>query len=98
MKRSWIGPFLVTVIALFHHGCVDACTGASDRLTSRYKECEINVAEPEEPEGSTVCTDAAADRFECLADCADSASCEALTGKDTQGAVDFGRCNAECPQ
>jgi hypothetical protein len=98
MKRSWIGPSLVIGIAFLHHGCGDACANASDRFTKRYVECDINVSEPEEPEGETVCTDAAADRLECLANCAESASCEALHGEDPQGSVDFGECNADCPK
>lgn len=97
MKRSWICPLLVMASAALHNGCVDACTSASDRITKRYTECEFEIAEPEQPDGDAICTDAAADRFECLANCAESATCEALRGTDTTGAVDFGKCNADCP-
>lgn len=97
MKRSWIGLSLVTAVSLLGSGCGNPCEGATDRITKRYEEeCGLTIAVPEEPAEEVVCADADATYLDCLADCAESATCEAITGEDSEGAVDFGKCNGDC--
>lgn len=98
MKRSWIGLFLVTAIALPVLGCGNPCESATDRITKRFvEECGLTIAIPEEEaSGEVVCAEADATYLACRADCAESATCEAITGEDSEGAVDFGKCNGDC--
>lgn len=99
MNRSWIGLSVLTVVTGLGAGCGNPCEGARDRLDKRFEECGITVA-PESSDdassGELVCSDAHAAYLDCLADCAESASCEAIKGEDEEGTVDFGECNGAC--
>lgn len=100
MKRSWIGLSFLTVVAGLASGCESPCEGARDRFDKRYEECGITVAQDpkgsDDASGEVVCSDADAAYLDCFADCAESATCEAISGEDTQGAVDFGECTGKC--
>lgn len=100
MKRSWICLSLLTAVAALELGCGDPCEGARQRFEKRYDECGLTVAEDPEAEeqasGESVCVDADAVYLDCLADCAESATCEAISGADTQGTIDFGECTGDC--
>lgn len=101
MKRSWIGLSLLIVVAGLASGCGNPCEGARDRFDKRYEECGFNVApDPESGDdassGELVCSDADAVYLDCLADCAESATCEAISGEDTEGNIDFGECTGAC--
>ncbi len=99
MVRRWIALLIaVPSVALPLAGCGNPCEGAKDRILRRYEECGVTVAQPQEGEepAETVCSDADATYLDCVADCADSASCEAIKGEDSESAVDFGKCNGDC--
>ena len=98
MMRSWLGLSLIAVFAVLGAGCGNPCEGARDRFVKRYEECGITVAQDpeEEPSGEKVCTDADATYLNCLADCAESATCEAISGQDTEGTTDLGKCTGDC--
>ncbi|MFO0593019.1 MAG: hypothetical protein U0441_36090 [Polyangiaceae bacterium] len=99
MKLGWIGLFSVMGAGLLVGGCKDACESATDRLAARYKECDIDVSTSglaSSPSAEVVCGSADGERLECLANCADSASCEAIRVEDELGAADFSACNADC--
>lgn len=99
MKQAWMGPFLVVGAGLLAGGCKDACASATDRLVARYEACDIDAAPSGiAPSGSAdvVCGSADGERLECLANCADSASCDAIRVVDALGAADFSACNADC--
>ena len=96
MKHVWIGLALVAGFGVLNLGCKDACQSASDRLTARFKECNFTVDSSGTTATNATCSAADGEYLECRADCAESATCEALHGTDTQGAADFGKCNADC--
>jgi hypothetical protein len=96
MKHLWIGLALVAGLGLLDLGCTDACQTATNRLTVRFKECNFPIAASGTGVADTTCSAADGELLQCNADCAESASCEALRGTDTQGAADYGKCNMDC--
>ncbi|MEZ4314568.1 MAG: hypothetical protein R3F14_41670 [Polyangiaceae bacterium] len=96
MQRSWIVLTLLAAIGATLVGCGTRCENARSRFEDRYSECDIPYTEAEPPEGEEVCTDADGAYLECISNCADSATCEALKGEDPAGAVDFGKCYGDC--
>jgi len=99
MKRVWIGVTLLAFASVLGLGCGNSCDNARDRFAARYAECEIGIQQqPSGSEGSgdAQCTDTDGQYLDCLADCAESATCEALKGTDPMGGADFGTCNADC--
>ncbi len=95
MRHVWIGLSLVLGLGLLELGCKDACQTATDRLEARFEECNFPIV-TSGAAAATVCSAADGELLQCNADCAESASCEALRGTDTQGAADYGKCNMDC--
>jgi hypothetical protein len=96
MKHMWIGLALVLGFGALNLGCKDACQTATDRLTARFKECNFTIDTTGTAGATATCSATDGEYLQCRADCAESASCEALRGSDTQGAADYGKCNADC--
>lgn len=96
MERSWIGPTLLALLGALALGCGTPCQNARARIEARYTECGIQIAQPEEPPLNEVCSDADGEYQKCVADCTESASCEALEGEDAQAGADLGECYADC--
>lgn len=97
MKNIWMGLIFVAGMGALEAGCKDACQSATDRLVARYKECGVDIANSGPGSAEVVCDSTDGEHLECLASCADSASCDAISVKDTLGAADFSACNADCP-
>lgn len=95
MKRVWIGLVLLGGFSSLQLGCGSPCERATDRISSRYEECDFTFSDNGGSSGAT-CTDEDAAYLECYANCTDSATCEALHGTDGEGAIDFGECIADC--
>lgn len=95
MKRVWISMALLTLAAALQIGCGNACDSASDRIYNRYVECKFDLTE-DDKDTNAVCSEADAAYLDCRADCAESATCEALHAEDPQGALDFSNCNKAC--
>lgn len=96
MKNVWMVLLLVVGLGALEIGCKDACQSATERLVNRYKECEVDVATSGPGSAEVVCDSADGEHLECLANCADSASCDAIRLVDTLGGADFSACNADC--
>lgn len=94
MERSWIGLTLLVTLGAFGLGCGTPCENARARIDARYAECQITVEDPEAQ--SEVCSATEGEYMSCVADCTDSATCEALDNSDPQGAEDFATCFADC--
>lgn len=86
----------LALIAASQIGCGTACENARNRIEGRYEECEIQLSEPTDPPTEEACSASDAEYLECIANCVDSASCEALSGEDPVGGVDFGACYGSC--
>jgi hypothetical protein len=96
MKRVWISLAFLASAGGSQLGCGDACDNANNRIIARYKDCNFDESETSQEPADPVCTDADATYLDCRANCAESATCEALHGDDPQRASDFGACNAMC--
>ena len=98
MKRVCIALTLLVGAGVLELGCGNPCDNARARFTNRYDECGIPPVEPGDSavsEGAQ-CTDSDGKYLDCLADCAESAKCEALNGEDPLAGADFGDCTADC--
>jgi hypothetical protein len=96
MTRACIGLTLLTLASALASGCGTPCQNARARIDARYAECGLALAKPEEPVGEEVCSTADGEIQKCFADCADSATCEALTGEDEEARDDYVECYEFC--
>lgn len=95
-KSTWIGSMTLAVMVVVGAGCGTPCENARGRIEARYAECEITIAKPQDPPENEVCTDGDAENQKCVANCTESASCEALSGQDVVAGADFGECLGDC--
>jgi hypothetical protein len=96
MERSWIGRTALVMMSALWLGCGTPCENARTRIEGRYAECGIEIAKPEDPPENEVCSDGDAEYQKCVANCTNSASCEALNGQDAMAGADFGECLGDC--
>ena len=99
MERSWIGLASLVVLGALQPSCGTPCESARARIESRYAECGGEVSKPVDVPENEVCAAADGDHQKCLADCVDSAECEAFTdeeNEDMQAEADLAECYADC--
>ena len=78
-------------------GCGNDCDDAADRLAAKADECGLTTTDGgSETAESVECTEELGTAAQCLADCYEAASCEALKGEDAEGAATFAECFAGC--
>ena len=99
MERSWIGLASLVVLGVLQPSCGTPCENARSRIESRYVECGGEITTPIEQPENEACADGDGDHQKCLADCVDSAECEAFTeekDEDLQAEADLADCYAAC--
>jgi hypothetical protein len=69
------------------------CERAGDDITAKYELCSIDTdGEGDPPQ----CSVELGTQSACVATCTTEASCEALKGDDSEGAVAYGKCISGC--
>lgn len=98
MERSRIGRSLLAALVASTAvlaGCDQPCKSARERIDLRYLECDVETLNPA-PATNENCTAEEAEYQRCLADCTESASCDALKQKDPVATEDFAECIDSC--
>lgn len=95
MKRVCFALTLLIGLGALQLGCGNACDNHRARAMNRYLECGFTYSE-DPATASVTCSADEAEYLDCLADCTESASCEALHDEDHEAAVDFSFCRATC--
>jgi hypothetical protein len=95
LKKIVVAAVAVSTSVLFFAACGgDDCTDASDRIAAKYKSCGVTATSSSSSSSSSSqeCTADLGKKAQAIAACTESASCDALTGKDTAGATTFAKC------
>jgi len=96
LRKSFV-VLSVVGLAAFAQGCGNDCDAAADDIEAKAEECGIDTSDGDGGDAEVECTDSRAANATCVASCFTNAPCDALTGDDPEGALDFVACLGDCP-
>ncbi len=74
MMKKLLFAGLLGAAAVLGTGCADACEKASDKVESKFKDCDVEYTKNEDGE-DVECTEELGNASEKLADCIDKLDC-----------------------